>query len=277
MKGIGTMTTPAIGGRWEARRLLAILTAFAVVATVIMVFSGTARADHVNSWPSSAEANDADYWEQWGEDNEGEDDWVCDKVDDQGSDGTYTLGDPPAGHDWRLLIAKKASGDEANTLYWNPVSGGEYESALGDGYSHIIVCSRPSDEDTTTTTEATTTTVEDTTTTTVEDTTTTSVEDTTTTSVEDTTTTTVEDTTTTSVEDTTTSSVEVDETTVTTAGTSTTATVEGTVVTTAPADDSDDDLPFTGMDAESMLGISIVLLGSGVALLTLTRKLKDNN
>ena len=91
------MTTPAIGGRWEARRLLAILTAFAVAATVIMVFSGTARADHVNSWPSSAEANDADYWEQWGEDNEGEDDWVCDKVDDQGSDGTYTLGDPPTG------------------------------------------------------------------------------------------------------------------------------------------------------------------------------------
>jgi hypothetical protein len=285
------MTTPAIGGRWEARRLLAILTAFAVVATVIMVFSGTARADHVNSWPFSAEANDADYWEQWGEDNEGEDDWVCDKVDDQGSDGTYTLGDPPAGHDWRLLIAKKASGDEANTLYWNPVSGGEYEAATGGGYSHIIVCSRPSDEDTTTTTEATTTTVEDTTTTveetttTVEETTTSSVDDSTTSSVDDSTTSSVDDSTTSSVDDSTTSSVddstttsaEVEHTTVTTAGTSTTATVAGTVVTTAPAEDPDDDLPFTGMNAESMLGISIVLLGLGVALLTLTRKLKDNN
>ncbi|MEX0865358.1 MAG: hypothetical protein WD269_10885 [Acidimicrobiia bacterium] len=285
------MTTPAIGGRWEARRLLAILTAFAVVATVIMVFSGTARAEHVDSWPFSSEANEADFWEQWGETFELEDDWTCEKLDDQGSDGTFEVPAPPAGEEWRLLIAKKGAGDDANSLFWNPLEGEEYEHATGGGYSHIILCSRPVDEETTTTVEdtttttveETTTTVEDTTTTvedtttTVEETTTSSVDDTTTSSVDDTTTSSVDDSTTSSVDDSTTTSAEVEETTVTTAGTSTTATVEGTVVTTAPAEDPDDDLPFTGMNAESMLGISIALLGLGVALLTLTRKLRDNN
>jgi hypothetical protein len=52
------------------------------------------------------------------------------------------------------------------------------------------------------------------------------------------------------------------------------AEVEGTVVTTTPEVEAEE-LPFTGVDI-NLVGLSIVLLGAGVALLTLTRRLEEN-
>jgi hypothetical protein len=101
-------------------------------------------------------------------------------------------------------------------------------------------------EGTTTTTEATTTTTEATTTTTEATTTTTEA---TTTTVKDTTTTTVEETTTTSIPD----------------------EVLPTVVTTVPS--GDDELPFTGIEANVAIGLGIALLTAGAALLAMTRRL----
>ncbi len=85
------------------------------------------------------------------------------------------------------------------------------------------------------------------------------MEGTTTTTMEGTTTTTMEGTTTTTVEDTTT----------------TTAEVLPTVVTTAPDDVDDDELPFTGMDTDVMIGLAVVLLGVGATVLAMTRKVAE--
>jgi hypothetical protein len=56
--------------------------------------------------------------------------------------------------------------------------------------------------------------------------------------------------------------------------TSTSATVEGTVVTTSPDVDADE-LPFTGLDSEVLVGLAVVLLGLGAALLTMTRRVSE--
>ena len=244
------MTTPAIGGRWEARRLLAILTAFAVAATVIMVFSGTARADSPGTLPWDEDKNAASWWEGYGAgDPHFEDDWTCVK-DETGDDEPYTIGDPPSGEVWRLAVVK--AGSDFVDLFWDPSSGDEVEHSGQGGWSWVILCSRPGEV--TTTTEATTSSTS-----------------------QPTTSSSVSDTTVTTAESTTSTTASVSGSTVTTGESTTIATVEGTVVTTAPAEDPDDELPFTGIDAEAMLGITIALLGSGVALLTLTRKLEDNN
>jgi LPXTG-motif cell wall-anchored protein len=273
------MYKPAHAAPWEARRLLAILTALAVGMAVTLVFAGTAQAEHVDSWGFDAgpingqNSNHEDYWEGWGAIHEGETDWVCEKTD-QGSDGTFEVPAPPLGYEWRLLIVKKGSGDAENSLYWNPAEGEEYEHATGGGYSHIILCARPetvtsSSEDTSSSSSGT----QATTSTTAPTTSSSSVAETTVTTAATTTSASVDQTTVTTAATTTSASVE--QTTVTTAATSTSATVEGTTITTAPTS-TVEDLPLTGMETSTLLGLGAALVGVGIALLALTRRPQED-
>jgi hypothetical protein len=325
------MRTPAIGVGWDARRLLAILTATCLVGAMFLVYAGTAMADHlppdaIVAQDAGAGTNEGPYWVDYLESVRGISDATCVKINQSGS-SAFVMPAAPAGEEWVLLVVKQATD---NFLYYDPVGGHTYPSTgpQAPGYSHLIVCSVPETPATTTTTvedttttsveETTTTSVEDTTTTSVEDTTTTTVQETTTTSVEDTTTTTVQETTTTSVEDTTTTSVE-DTTTTTVEETTTTAaptkyycdpetqlvieveagdsryedaydtsdeawededcvTVLPTVVTTTIPDEVDDEeLPFTGIDTDVLLGLAMTLLAAGAVLLVMTRRVEDSN
>lgn len=236
-----------------------------VMAMVTMTWGATARADHLSTWPWTSETNHASYWETWGLDQEGEDNWTCDKEDNsQEVDGAYTLGNPPSGEVWRLLVVK--AGSDHNDLYWNPIPGQQY-AATGQGaggWSHVILCSVPADQETTTTTvEETTTTVVETTTNPEETTTTT--EETTTTVVE---TTTVPEETTTTVEETTTT-VDVLDSTVTT---------EPEEVTTVAVEDSvlgTEVLPFTGVESEWTFWIAVMLGILGALLVVASKRVED--
>jgi hypothetical protein len=269
-----------------------------LVAAVIMLFSGTALADHTpaddthESVPGDG-SNEAPFWVDYLDDVRGIEGASCTKLS-QSSGDAFVMPAEPAGEDWVLLVVKQAT---TNYIYYDPIAGHEYPSE-GDnapGHSHLIVCSVEEPEETTTTTEETTTTVEATTTTveatttteeattTTEEATTTSVEETTTSSSATSSSTSVDDTTTTSADDSTTTSAEVLETTLTTSESttsssdpSTTATVQGIVVTTAPSVSATDDLPFTGMAGEALVGLAVVLLGLGAALLTMTRKVDES-
>jgi hypothetical protein len=172
------------------RTFLAAFTAAVLVMSVMVLFANPAEAEHVETWPSSAEANNASFWEDWGAQQEGETDWICVKTDNPNDNGTpYQLGNPPDGYVWRLLVVK--AGNDHNDLYWNPTPGAEY-AATGQGaggWSHVIECRRPVPDSTTSTSEPTTTTSEPTTTTS-EPTTTTSEPTTTTSTTQPTTTTT---------------------------------------------------------------------------------------
>jgi hypothetical protein len=233
------MNTPAIGGRWEARRLLALLTTVALAAALTVMYSDSARADHqppddVVAHDGPGGTNEAPFWVNYLEENRGISGATCTKLEDASS-SAFVMPAAPVGQVWVLLVVKQAT---SNFVYFDPEAGHTYPST-GDqapGYSHIIYCSVDEPPPTTTTT------VEDTTTTTVEDTTTTTVEDTTTTTVEDTTTTTVED--------------EVLPTVITT------TTIAGT------------DLPLTGARTDALLGLAVVLFGLGLATLTMTRRLE---
>ncbi len=158
--------------------------------------------------------------------------------------------------------------------------------------SHVIFCltgtpsTTTSMEDSTTTVPDSTTTVADSTTTTVADSTTTTVADSTTTTVADSTTTTVADSTTTTVADSTTTTV-ADSTTTTVADSTTTTVADSTTTTGAEAGDdvlgtvvttttiSGTNLPLTGARADIMFGMAVVLLGLGLATLTMTRRFED--
>ena len=74
----------------------------------------------------------------------------------------YTLGAPPAGTYWRLLVLKAgsaASNDDWNTLIDYPTPG-QYSHPSGKNISHIIKCYKPgTPPGTTTTTSGPTTTV----------------------------------------------------------------------------------------------------------------------
>jgi hypothetical protein len=77
---------------------------------------------------------------------------------------------------------------------------------------------------------------------------------------------------------TTTTEPEVEGTVVTTAPTTVPTTVpevEGTVVTTTPTTEPEE-LPFTGIDSSTLIGASVVLLGLGALLLTVTRRQESN-
>ncbi|MCI0425974.1 MAG: hypothetical protein L0Z47_09040, partial [Actinobacteria bacterium] len=179
------------GGRWEARRLLALLTAFAAAISMTVVFAGTAQADSPATLPWDNAQNDADWWEDWGDDTHGESDWTCVK-DETGGDGTYEIGDPPTGEVWRLVVVK--AGSEYVDLFWNPASGDDVEHSQQGGWSFVILCSRPGGT-TSSEPETTSSSVDETTSSSVRETTTSSVDDTTTSSVDDTTTSSVDDTT----------------------------------------------------------------------------------
>lgn len=125
--------------------------------------------------------------------------------------------------------------------------------------SHVRICVFESE---TTTTSTTTTTVPDTTTTTVADTTTTTVAEETTTTVADITTTTIED--------------EVLGTVITTS-----TTAPAVQVTTTIADEvlgthvEAEELPFTGIDSELLVGMGVLMLMSGLLVLGVTGKRED--
>jgi len=251
----------------------------------VVVFAGlvmsllplVAGAEHIDTWPATSEANAASFWEAWGLSQEGEGDWTCFKVE-TGDDDPFEVGSPPPDEVWRLLVVK--AGAAVNELHWNPLPGAEFEHSIQGGWSHVILCSVPEED------EETTTTVEDETTTTVEDETTTTVEDETTTTVEDETTTTVEDETTTTVEDETTTT-DPGQITTTTIG-ATTSTVADEVLpivvttsTVAPTSTVADEvegtqvvavtLPFTGPATEGFGQLGLALLALGALLLAATR------
>ena len=228
------------------RTVLAILTVLALVMTLFAAFGGgTALADHeppddtYDSQPSDG-SNEAPFWEAYLSNVRGID-GTCQKLD-IADDDAYVLGDPPSGKVWVLLVVKQAT---TNYIYYDPVSGHSYPStgSQSPGYSHIIVCY--GDPPVTTTTQATTTTTQATTTTTQATTTTTQATTTTTQA----TTTTTQPTTTTTVLGTTITAP------------STTTTIQGTTLTSPTST-----LPFTGVDSGQMVGIAIMLLGSGLLL-----------
>lgn len=160
-------TTMGRGHTWR-RKSLAILAAVALFASLVTVFAPRAEAEHDEYFPQDATLNEATYWETYLNGHDGVDNSDCEK------DNVENASNYEADGDYRLVIIKKGSGDQANRLYWNVSSGDELAPGPlqgdGNGYSHVIVCTN---ERTTTTTEATTTTTEATTTTT-EGTTTTS-------------------------------------------------------------------------------------------------------
>ena len=218
---------------------LAILTVFALVMTLFAAFGGgTALADHeppddtYESQPSDG-SNDTPFWEAYLSNERGID-GTCEKYDIADSEA-FVLGDPPSGKVWVLLVVKQAT---TNYIYYDPVSGHSYPSTgnQAPGYSHIIACY--GDPPVTTTTLPSTTTTQASTTTTQASTTTTQASTTTT---QASTTTTILGTTITAP--------------------TTTTTILGTTVTSPTST-----LPFTGVESGQMVGIAIMLLGSGLLL-----------
>jgi hypothetical protein len=168
--------------------LLALLTAFAVAAALVLVFAPAASADQ------EPDRNKEGFWEDQFE--HPADCFKHDKGDQtvHGSitDGGYTVtlnvfNQSWPGDHWEALIVKAGSsgGDGyGNMIYHHPTAGVAYPAPDGKLVSHWIVCKGTTPPQTTTTTtvpETTTTTVPETTTTTVPETTTTVPETTTTT------------------------------------------------------------------------------------------------
>ncbi len=214
------------------RAVLAALTAVIVAFALVLVAGGSpASADAPSSLPWTSETNDPGYWEDYGNDApHNEDDWVCTKEDNESEvPGAYVIGDPPDGSVWRLLVVK--AGSEVNDLHWNPTSGQSFEHSKQRGWSHVILCSRPMDDSTTTT-----------------------VDDSTTTTVDDSTTTTVPQTTPTTAPESTTSSDTVLGTTI----------VTTTTVVVSPTDET---LPFTGADSGTQAALALVLMAGGALAL----------
>ncbi len=149
---------------------IAILTA---VAFALVLVAAPAAADSPDSLPWTQPTNQSSFWEDYGATTHQEDDWVCDKTNNDDSSGPYVIGDPPSGSEWRLIVVK--AGSTVNDLHWNPMSGDSFDHSVQKGWSHVIECSRPTDdpEPTTTTVPEETTTVPEETTTTAPATTTT--------------------------------------------------------------------------------------------------------
>ncbi len=223
------------------RAFLAALTAVAVAFALVLAAGGSpASAEDVDSWPISSETNHESFWEEWGAETHtpGEDDWACTK-DDRGGQGAFVLEqEPEEGAFWRLLVLK--AGSDRVDLHWNPLSGASFEHSVMGGWSHVILCSRPITNPTTTTTlpEVTTTLPEVTTTTTIPD-------EVSPTSIVSTTTTIVSAT--------------------TTIVSATTSIVSTTV------EVSDETLPFTGFENGTSGLLALMLVASGALALVGTR------
>ncbi|MCI0544348.1 MAG: hypothetical protein L0Z49_07850 [Actinobacteria bacterium] len=269
--------TVGIGGR----RLLAIMTATALVASLVLLVTMPARAhtpdvDHdCYGW-----SVDLKFYNTQGDNSVRiwiDESLVVDIADfgpNYADSGTW---DPSSDHAITVVV-----------VAWDDPTGSKGWSFVYEGSE--VACVQPT---TTSTLPPTTTTEPPTTTTTEPPTTTTTVPETTTTVPE--TTTTVPETTTTVPETTTTlpdrfvcdesgaivtvgpNDEGYDEAfdTVEEAERDCTL-VEGTVVTTTPSTTGAEELPFTGLDTGLMSGLAMVLLGIGAMLLTVTRRLEEH-
>ncbi|MGH8944183.1 MAG: hypothetical protein ACRDWF_15305 [Acidimicrobiia bacterium] len=118
-------------------RWLTLLVALGLFAALMPM--SAAFADSPDTLPWTAATNDPSYWEAWGLETHSEV-WSCTKEDnDADVPGGYTLGAPPAGSEWRLLVVK--AGSDINDLIWDPVVGTTYEHSIQGGWSHVILCS----------------------------------------------------------------------------------------------------------------------------------------
>lgn len=122
----------------------------ASIALVVGSFigSGTVGAAPLNN----SELNHPEYYEGLGY-------GTCSKTENP--DDPYTLGAPPAGMQWTLLVLKagsEQSNDDWNTMIENPAPG-QYVHPSGKDLSHVITCydSGGGGSTTTTTTSTTTT------------------------------------------------------------------------------------------------------------------------
>lgn len=164
--------TTTFGWSHPARdKVLAVTVIVALLASLAAVFAAPASADDLAYLPGDSDYNLTDWWEDYLDGHDGVTDSSCTKI------GVESSSNYVADADYRLVIVKKASGEQANRLYWN-VSDGDVlapgpNQGDGNGYSHVIVCTNswtPGEE--TTTTQGTTTTGGETTTTSGETTTT---------------------------------------------------------------------------------------------------------
>jgi len=236
--------------------LLALLTAFAVAAALVLVFAPAASADQ------EPDRNHKDFWEDQFEHpaqcfkHDKSDQTVHGSITDDGYTVTLNVFNQswPGDH-WEALIVKAGSSDGddgyGNMIYHHPIAGMAYSAPGGKLVSHWIVCKG------TTPPETTTTTVPETTTTTVPETTTTTVPETTTTTVPETTTTTVPETTTTTVPETTTTTEE-----------------KAEVSPTSIVASTEETLPFTGAESGPTAALALVLMAGGALALVGARSVR---
>lgn len=226
------------------------MTAAMVVASILLV-GLAAQADHTppdatyTSTPGDG-SNEGPFWDGYFNLAFGS----CRKINESAG-SAFVMPDPPSGEVWYALVVKQGSPSSNNGpdnfIYLNPVAGHSYPS-IGNqapGYSHLIVCSVPEPQDTTTTT------LDDTTTTTGDNTTTTQARQTTTTQAQ------VIPTTTPNIPD----------------------EVLGTTITAAPTtiavEVTSESLPFTGFENGTTGLVALVLVGLGVMLLVGTQVVRD--
>lgn len=124
----------------------------AVTLAAMLLLAGlvtAAFADHVSfvGHDGSAGTNETPFWVNYGATEEGEDDWVCHKIDDSMASFTLTDGALVEGNVWRLLVINAGPPETANALFWNPVIGEEYQHPVTGDVSHLILCQRPEPED----------------------------------------------------------------------------------------------------------------------------------
>jgi type II secretory pathway pseudopilin PulG len=247
------MRAPAIGERWEARQLLAVLAALAVAAAAVLMYGGVALADHI---PDTGQVPSHCVKFDFGTDGEGTTKSPADYPDvDITLDDWYNTDGNPHSIDFTIAGLEDDQYVDASTKSGNndpedfgPYGNGEFTitSELQNAISHVTFCVFEKETPPTTTTPGPTTTTTGPTTTTTGPTTTTT------------------EPTTTTTEPTTTSSEGPDD------------TVLPTVVTSTPDEVDDEELPFTGVNSELMIALAILFLALGAALLALTRRVETD-
>ncbi len=267
------MRAPAIGDRWEVRGLLGAIVAVAVLLVGVMPIA-LADTSPESDVPCEIGAGQYKYdveEDKWTPSDPGVDLEIV--LDENGQADSITVPDG-----WVIVCAK------AGTEKEDP---GGRTADMDQAISHIVIA-----VETTTTSSvdgSTTSSVDSSTTSSMDSSTTSSVDSSTTSSVDSSTTSSMDSSTTSSVDSSTTSSVDssttssVDGSTTSSMDESTTSSgddpedeVLPTVVTTAPGEVDDDELPFTGLDSEVMVGLAILFLGAGAALLAMTRRAEEN-
>jgi hypothetical protein len=237
---------------------LALLTIFGLVVAMLMVFSGAPAIGQqgnppaeecegvtglVGSWKIQINEGVPGVVETSGpiDDNDIDFDYDDNGTSDVSDDSYGWTNESDDGFVVYRVVEKEGHGGDVHNGVWLVGQGFDNEEVDSD-ISHITFCFGT----------ATTTTAEEETTTTVEEETTTTVEEETTTTVEEETTTTVED------------------------------EVQGTVITTTTVADEvldteveAEELPFTGVDSELLLGMAVLMLMSGLLVIGLTGRRED--